>query len=191
MPTSKADRLNKLFERDSLPPPPDPQKAHIADTEIISKMQPAQQAWKVPNVAQTPRRVTRSPPRTGRDIDQLTSSDDDEYISAFKKMPIAKPETTVKPRKKTYTSGGSKNDGKPKAKIGSNSSTNATAKTEANSGNDDGVSDVDRDGQPLVGRFCPLMLVTKFCYKYMDDPNDRVSKHFFASGKIWNRIWDM
>lgn len=191
MPTPKADRLNRLFEGDSLPPLPDPTTSHIADTEIVSKMQPVQQPWKVPKVAQTPRKITRSPPRTGRDLDQLTSSDDDEYVRAFKKPPTIKPETTAKFGKKTSSSSGSHFNEQRRAKNRAKSSSDATTKSNANDEKDDGVSKADRDGHPLVGRFCPLMLVTKFCYKYMDDPNDRVSRHFFASGKIWNRTWDM
>lgn len=184
MPTSKADRLNKLFETDSLPPLPDPSKSHIADTEI----QPPQQPWEVPQVAQIPKRIINPPPRTGRDIDQLTSSDDDEYVRAFKHIPTMKAES--KPQE-TSTLGGHPDDKKQKPKAKSKASTNAAVRNEAGQEIDDGLPNVDRDGHALVGRFCPLTLVTKFCYKYMDDPNDRVSRHFFASGKIWNRTWDM
>lgn len=188
MPTSKADRLNKLFEGDSLPPPPDPNTPHIADTEIVPKMQHAQQPWAVPKVAQQPRRVARSPPRTGRDIEQLTSSDDDEYVRAFRKTPSIKSEIASKSRKNS-----SKDSSRSPAQHPGQRPTEKARSdgTDADQEVDDGVSQMDRDGNPLIGRFCPLMLVTKFCYKYMDDPNDRVSKHFFASGKIWNRTWDM
>jgi hypothetical protein len=189
MSTSKADRLKKLFETDSLPPPPQPNSSHLADTEIISKMPPAQQPWKVPKAAQTPRKITRSPPRTGGDIDQLTSSDDDEYVRAFKKTPAMKLDSNAK-AKKTKPVTGYQSNGRPRPKVRSKTGENTT-KDGAGKGEDDGVSIVDKDGHPLIGRFCPLMLVTKFCYKYMDDPNDRVSRHFFASGKIWNRTWKM
>lgn len=191
MPTSRAERLDKLFERDSLPPPPDPNTSHIADTEIISKMQPAQQPWKVPAVAQTPRKITQSPPRVGRDLEQFTSSDDDEYVRAFKQTPSIKPETTSKGMKKTSIPSGYQRGERPKARNRSEATSEAAVKIKADRELDDGVSTVDRDGHPLIGRFCLFSLVTKFCYKYMDDPNDRVSKHFFASGKIWNRTWDM
>ncbi len=191
MPTSKADRLNRLFEGDSLPPLPDPTTSHIADTEIISRMQPVQQPWQVPKVAQVPRKIARSPPRTGRDLDQLTSSDEDEYVRAFRKAPALKPETTTKDRKKTSVSSGYHFNEQPRAKVRAKSGSHAITQSDANDEKDDGVSKADRDGNPLVGRFCPLPLVTKFCYKYMDDPNDRISRHFFASGKIWSRTWDM
>lgn len=191
MPTSKAERLSRLFEGDSLPPLPDPTTSHIADTEIISKLRPVQQPWQVPKVAQVPRKIPRSPPRTGRDLDQLTSSDDDEYVRAFRKAPALKPENTVKVGKKNSILSGYHPNEQPKAKVRGESGSDAITRSEANDEQDDGFSKADRDGHPLVGRFCPLMLVTKFCYKYMDDPNDRVSRHFFASGKIWNRTWDM
>ncbi len=191
MSTSKADRLNRLFEGDSLPPLPDPTIPHIADTEINSKMQPVQQPWQVPKVAQVPRKITRSPPRTGRDLDHLTSSDDDEYVRAFRKAPALKPETKTETGKKTSISSRPHFNEQPRSKARARSDIYATTKSDANDEKDDGVSETDRDGHPLVGRFCPLPLVTKFCYKYMDDPNDRVSRHFFASGRIWNRTWDM
>jgi hypothetical protein len=191
MPTSKADRLKKLFEKDSLPPPPDPNTSHIADTEMVSKMQPAQQPWKVPEVAQTPRKVHKSPPRTGRDLDQLTSSDDDEYISAFKKTPAIKSEITSKAKKSSPTLASYQHGTRPMAKARPQADRVAAGRTEVSDGKDDGISNIDKDGHLLIGRYCPLALVTKFCYKYMDDPNDRVSRHFFASGKIWNRTWDM
>jgi hypothetical protein len=189
MPTSKADRINKLFESDSLPPSPDPQKSHIADTEIISKTQPAHESWTVPTVAQMPRKITKSPPRMGRDMDQLTSSDDDEYIRAFKKTPKMKADTLAKPRTKTPKSSGHKNNNMPRARV--RLQTGDFARGDADHHGDDGISTADKHGHPLLGRFCSLTLVTKFCYKYMDDPNDRVSKHFFAAGKVWNRRWDM
>lgn len=191
MPTSKADRLNKLFEKDSLPPQPEPGTSHIADTEIISNMWPAQQPWTVPRVAQTPRKLTKSPPQTGQDLNQLTSSDDDEYVRAFKKVPSVKPENATKNRKKISTTTHAQHGDRPTAKPYSSADHDAMVNDEVDLEKDDGFSKSDKDGHPFIGRFCLFALVTKFCYKYMDDPNDRVSKHFFASGKIWNRTWDM
>jgi hypothetical protein len=191
MQTSKADRLNKLFENDCLPSPPDPNNPHIADTEVVSKIQPVHQPWSVPKVAQTPRKVTKSPPRTGQGIDQVTSSDDDEYIRAFKKKPAIKSKTVPNFRPKVSPQGDQRSHERSKTTARAGTSVDAAAESVANDGRDDGVSNVDRNGHPLFGRFCALSLVTKFCYKYMDDPGDRVSKRFFASGKIWNRPWDM
>lgn len=42
-----------------------------------------------------------------------------------------------------------------------------------------------------IGCFCVFNLVTKFPYKYLQDPGDRVSKHFFAGGQIYQRNWDL
>jgi hypothetical protein len=190
MPTSRADRLDKLFQRDSLPPHPDPNQPHIADTEMISKMQPAQASREVPTVAQKPNKVTKPPPQTSRDIDQLTSSDDDEYIRAFQKMPVIKIETGKKDGKKTSKSSDHGQKEKPHAKVRPQTA-RASEGRKVNQDRGNSMPNAEGDGYPLIGRFCIFTLVTKFCYKYMDDPNDRVSKHFFASGKIWNRKWDM
>jgi hypothetical protein len=155
-------------------------------------MQPEQQPWKIPKVAQTPKKITRSPPRMGPDLDQLTSSDDDDYIRAFKKTPTMKSVNAAIGKKKASTGVAHHlDDERSKAKVGPKSRPNASATIESDQGLDDGLSNIDGDGNRLIGRFCPFMPVTKFCYKYMDDPNDRVSKHFFAAGKIWNRKWDM
>ena len=40
-----------------------------------------------------------------------------------------------------------------------------------------------------LGHFCIWSLVTKFPYKYMQDPDNKVSRRFFASEKIFERNW--
>jgi hypothetical protein len=191
MPTSKADRLKTLFEGDSLPSPPEPNQPHIADTEIIANMPSQQQPWQVLKEAQVPRKITQSQHQTGRSLEQLTSSDDDEYIRAFKKTPTAKPEAPSKKTKKKSSNSARTFPGEQaKSKVRSED-IKSKARNERIEEKDDGIPTADEDGNPLIGRFCPFSLVTKFCYKYMNDPNDRVSKHFFASGKIWERTWTM
>lgn len=46
-------------------------------------------------------------------------------------------------------------------------------------------------GYPGTGKFCQFSLTAKFPYKYMNDSNDRVSKHFFANNKFYDRTWDV
>lgn len=46
-------------------------------------------------------------------------------------------------------------------------------------------------GFAVTGHYCQLHLVAKFPYKYMNDSNDRVSRHFFANNKFYDRTWDM
>lgn len=187
MATSRADRLKKLFEGDSLPPPPDPNKSHIADTEILSHMQPLQRPPK-PKVVHAPRKGTRP---LGTDNHQLSSSDDDEYVRAFRKVPSIKLKATIQPTKETSTMSGYRHGKGPKGKVRRETGTDAAGQKDLDREEEEGVPNADQDGHPLIGRFCPLTLVTKFCYKYMDDPNDCVSTQFFASGKIWKRTWDM
>ena len=49
----------------------------------------------------------------------------------------------------------------------------------------------DTFGNVCTGHFCVFQLVAKFPYKYMVDGNDRVSRHFFASNKFYDRKWDL
>jgi hypothetical protein len=54
--------------------------------------------------------------------------------------------------------------------------------------------DSEDDGEALPGvtkQFCQFGLAAKFPYKYMRDGNDRVSRHFFADNKFFNRTWDV
>lgn len=50
---------------------------------------------------------------------------------------------------------------------------------------------MDKLGNPVSGHFCPFNLVKTFPYKYMVDSNDRVSRHFFANNKFFERTWDL
>jgi hypothetical protein len=186
MPTSKLDRLNKLFEGDQRIAQADPNKPHIADLDFIPKTPtktqdmvdaaPAEEPWKIPEVAQCSREITPPPPPTGPGLDLLTSSDEDEYVAAFSSKPTAKKPPIKflpgrKPRRGDYQGRALRRQ-------------NLTA-----SANE--LSDQDVDGNPLTGHFCPLTLVAKFPYKYMVDTNDRVSRHFFAQNKFYQRKWDM
>lgn len=62
---------------------------------------------------------------------------------------------------------------------------------------DDQNDSYDSDVEPvsssneLVGQFCIFSQVVKFPYKYMQDPENRVSRRFFANEKIFERSWDM
>lgn len=57
--------------------------------------------------------------------------------------------------------------------------------------------DYESDTEPisssneLVGQFCIFSQVTKFVYKYMQDPESRVSRRFFSGAKIYERGWNM
>jgi hypothetical protein len=186
MPTSKLDRLNKLFESDQRIAQSDPDKPHIADLDFtpktstkkqaIADMAPAQEPWKTPEVAQYPSEITRPPPATRQALDLINSSDEDEYVAAFSSKPEAK-----KPRI-NFLPG-------EKPRRGDYQSQAMRRKNLTVSANE--LSDHDVDGNPLTGHFCPLALVAKFPYKYMVDTNDRVSKHFFAQNKFYQRNWDM
>ncbi len=182
MPTSKLDRLNKLFEGQERIARPDPDKPHISDLDFMPKTAKEQSSaislvdqtpWKVPDVAQVPRQLPPPPPSTGRDLDLISSSEDDEYLAAFSSKPKSK--TTIK----VLPKGKSKHDARD----------DLWGAQDPMESDDLRVQDVD--GNELTAHFCPLSLVAKFPYKYMVDTNDRVSKHFFAANKFYQRQWDM
>jgi hypothetical protein len=186
MPTSKLDRLNKLFESDQRIAQPDHDKPHIADLDFTPKTStnkqaiadtaPAEETWKMPEISQYTSKITRPPPTTRQDLDLLTSSDEDEYVAAFSSKPtVKKPPINILP------------GGKPRR--GDRQSRTMRRENLMVSANE--LSDHDVDGNPLTGHFCPLALVAKFPYKYMVDTNDRVSRHFFAQNKFYQRNWDV
>lgn len=53
------------------------------------------------------------------------------------------------------------------------------------------LSEPVSSSKELIGRFCIFTLVTKFPYKFMHDPNSRVSRRFFASEQVFKRNWNM
>jgi hypothetical protein len=187
MPTSKLDRLNQLFAGDERIARADPSKAHIADIDFMSKVSidkqatpnlaPAEEPRKIPVVNLHPRETTPPPPPpTGRDLDLLPSSDEDEYVAAFSSKPTAKkPQTNFPPRRK---SGG---EGYQERAL-RRDNLNVPARD---------LADHDVEGNPLIGHFCPLALVAKFPYKYIVDTDGRISRHFFAQNKFYQRTWDM
>ena len=182
MSTSKLDRLNRLFEGKERRARADPNKIHIADLDFVPKPSTEQvpcigladqTPWKVPEVAQCPRKVAPPPPRTGRDLDQISSSEEDEYLAAFSGKPKSKASIKVLPK------------GKPKQHA-PDDVWFADVPTESGE-----LPVQDVYGNTITGHFCPLLLVAKFPYKYMVDTDDRVSKHFFAANKFYQRTWDM
>ena len=186
MSTSKLDRLNKLFEGNKRIAQADPNNAHTADLDFAPKVSINKQAMpdptlpeepgKIPEVSSYLESISPPSPRSGRDLELLTSSDEDEYVAAFASKP------TAKKRPKKFQLGGKSTRGGYKAGTPPQGNFAKVANE---------LHDHDVDGNPLTGHFCPLSLVAKFPYKYIVDTNDRVSRHFFAQNKFYERKWEM
>jgi len=204
MTTSARDRLNTLFTSQRGIPLPDPQQSPVTDSGPELKKN-EQQKWRIPDIAQHPRQATLETPPPTRNIDCLSSSDEDDYVTAFSKKPTMKA-----PGQKPHTGLPHHVMPEPNALHHSKDSylrpekrsehvSAVTASNAAPFGEVDGISiseseswiTADEMGNPLTGRFCQFGLVAKFPYKYMIDSNDRVSRHFFANNKFYDRIWDM
>jgi hypothetical protein len=186
MPTSKIDRLNKLFEDGKRLAKADPDKPHIADLDFLPKPSPQKQAIrytppakeprKVPEVAQYPGKINPQVPRPGQDVDLLATSDNDGHAATSSGKPTAKkPPIKSPPRGKMR---GGKHRGQPLGRTHLTTTANELPKH-------------DIEGNTLTGHFCPLVLVAKFPYKYMVDTDDRVSRYFFAQNKFYQREWHM
>jgi hypothetical protein len=192
-----------LFAGQSLPAPPTASQPHFSEQELQDKAA-RDQAWKIPSTAQYPRKV-KSPPRPTPSADILSSSDDDDYVSAFRKKPSMKTPTKQTNGGKTGPtpdSNASVHPHKANSKLKGPIEFIAKGKTSSkvrpdqdNGGTQDSKEDdqpmSNTQGAPVTGNFCQFSLAAKFPYKYMNDSNDRVSKHFFANNKFYDRTWDM
>lgn len=199
METSAADRFANLFTSDTMPA-----SSGIHQPSLFEREQEATQtqgSWKVPELAQVPRHVPGPRPNPAAADDILTSSDDDDYVSSFNRKPTMQTTQMKTPKRslprkstrsnasgrRTQASGTPLELGLPNVK-----STGMMADDNDGNGNStDSLPVKDKLGNPLTGHFCPFNLVRRFPYKYMVDSNDRVSRHFFANDKFFQREWDL
>lgn len=180
MATPAQDRLAALFKAVPLPTPPAADVKTYAEKELEVQMA-GQSGWKIPDQAEYPRKHSGPAPKPADNTDLLTSSDDDDdYVAAFSEKPKMRPAE--------YTKSGRWAE-KSKASSQGRRKNAESFKTDENLRGDLPVA--DKHGNPVVGHFCSFNLVAKFPYKYMDDGNGRVSRHFFANGKIFMRTWDL
>ena len=198
--TSAQERLNRLFENSPRPPLPTLGQPHFSEVELEEKRLKDEQPRKSQFTAEYPRQI-KSLQKMQPDRDILTSSDDD-YASLFSKKPSMKPvkKTQSKSRKMHESNASSYPEDPahdPKGPVeylakGKWSKQKASRTADDLSDSDDGMHPSgDGDGNSVVGRYCQFNLAAKFPYKYMNDPNDRVSRHFFAANKFYNRKWDV
>jgi hypothetical protein len=191
MVTSPQSRIASLIKAQKLTKPVAPDLGEVTFAEKEFEEQIArQEAWKQPNsslptrsipAANSSAKVDPKPApmewpdiaygdNSGANEVQLSGSEDDEYSAAFAKTPKMKPPKAAKTKTSTTT----KHE---------DFSTAAELRKE--------LATVDKHGNPVVGHFCLLTLVSKFPYKYMSDGEDRVSKRFFAANKFYDRTWDL
>jgi len=187
MATNAQDRLAKLFGGQPLPTASAPGEPHFSERELEEKRSKAQKQpkWQLPETAKYPRQVTK-PVKSAPSAELLTSSDDDDdYVSSFAKKPSMKTldQKSSKLKQNDVPEGVIEyiHEGKQSA-MASSKNTSSTM---------DIVKASDSASAPITGQFCQFTLVSKFPYKYMNDGNDRVSRHFFANNKFYSRTWDL
>jgi hypothetical protein len=196
MATNPQDRLGRLFASSTLPAPSASEKPHFSEVELADKKAKDEAPWRVPEVAQYPRKIKLTQPQQPqRGHDPLTSSDDDDYTSAFAEKPSMRTQARAKPRKMPeptatgYPEGAVETKGPIKYLARGKRSSDSPPKEQPDDAGD--LPPADTNGNPVTGRFCHFGLAAKFPYKYMNDPNDRVSRHFFAANKFYSRPWDL
>jgi len=203
MPTSAKDRLNRLLQNQAKPPMPDPHQSRFAEKELEAKQRQEQTHWTIPDVAQYPRLVKKQPAPPAHGADPLTSSDeDDDYVSAFQKKPtmkVQKPRRLFRPKPNAtgYPKDACAESARPISYIPKGKTSQSAQPNEQL--DDEGSSEVENEALPsedaygnaATGHFCLFNLLAKFPYKYIEDANDRVSRHFFAGGKFYERKWSL
>lgn len=204
--TPARDRLNQLFSGCPRPAPPDPGKPHFSEVELDKKTAQDQEPWTIPATAQYPRQIVH-PPQPERNTDCLTSSDDeDDYVAAFKpKVQVSmKPASdypgssrrSALPHHNPHNTPAVSYDGVdesisfvPGGKVSSKGKGKDADLEERVSANPDYAWPTSP--YPVKGVFCQFSLAAAFPYKYMNDKNDRVSRHFFAQNKFYQNTWDL
>jgi hypothetical protein len=182
MTTSARDRLAALFGDMPLPVPPPTNVKTFAEQEIEAS-KPVQSTATSMTSTQ-PAHATRPTmkPQTTSKADVFTSSDEeDDYVAAFKSKVTMK--TGASKKSSTSAPTTTKKTSQSEAKYAENLDLNGTFFQD--------LPKADKRGRPATGHFCPFNLVTKFPYKYMNDVNSRLSRHFFADGKIYRREWHL
>ncbi|ETN46171.1 uncharacterized protein HMPREF1541_00355 [Cyphellophora europaea CBS 101466] len=177
MGTSAQARIAELFKNAPLPAPPPADVKTYAEQELEAQMA-SQSSWRIPNEPQYPRTHRGPTPKPADNSHVLTSSDeDDDYVKAFTSKPQMKP---TKPQNSKQQSQGH---------VRVQSGADEHQKYEGVSRPSPPTS--DKHGKSVTGHFCSFNLAAKFPYKYLDDPNGQVSRHFFANGKFFERTWDL
>jgi len=202
METSVQDRFANLFVAAPLPANSDTSKPHLFEAEQVRMQQYT--GWKIPEVAQTPRQLRGPAPRPAGGDDILTSEDEeDDYVSAFSQKPkmlTSKKKANQKPKPRKMpepNAHGYPRDAyvEPQGPIRYIPNGKSSDPVDDEDVDSDSTSlqlrTSDKLGNPVTGHFCQFNLVKKFPYKYMVDSNDRVSRHFFANNKFFERTWDM
>ncbi|KIW78269.1 hypothetical protein Z517_08103 [Fonsecaea pedrosoi CBS 271.37] len=203
--TTPQERLNKLFSNQALPTAPTPGQPHFSEKELEQRAVEEQRPWSVPETAQYPRDtkpLKKQQPQ--RDIVILTSSDDDDdYVSSFKKKPSMKPSLKPPQPRSSVIHANNASTSLKDPVLDSEETVQYIAHgerserisskrvTERSDSDNKELPTTDKRGIPVAGHFCQFHLAAKFPYKYMNDVNDRVSRHFFASNKFYNRTWDL
>lgn len=181
MTTSAQDRLKILLPNRPKLANPNIDDLHFSEKELLDYRQRQQKA--------------AHPLPDQIDQDPGSSADEDDFVRA---------QAPVKPRTKPNNnpSRGSKNAQAQQRYVPGTVPDQVVSLPEGDWEGGLPAAQVDDDGDhrrrepgssnhECIGHFCIWSLVAKFPYKYMRDPDNKVSRRFFASEKIYERNWQV
>ncbi|KAK5940303.1 hypothetical protein PMZ80_007723 [Knufia obscura] len=168
MATSVQDRLKKLLPNRPKPTTSTTHRLPLFEQELLEYKQRQQKA--------------AEPPPAQVNQDEGSSAEEDDFVRAHappkpKSNPNNNPSRGTDPDQVVFLPKGVWRGGLPATQVV------------------DDDHDDQRHREPIssshqrIGRFCVWSLVAKFPYKYMQDPDSKVSKRFFASEKVFERGW--
>lgn len=182
METSARDRFNVLFK--NYPLPPVPQHKTVDATEEVTNGDSAQgESVEVEGESQVEREA-------------MPSKNVAEPVTVqAKDTPLMKPVKPTRSNLRALTNGqqehipGTKQD--ELVYVPGGIWSGGLAATQIDTKDDSRNKEPKSASNELVGRYCHFMLLTKYPYKYLQDPDDRVSQRFFAAEKVYQRNWTM
>lgn len=204
METSPSDRLANLFLDGSLPTNSESSQPDITTVDVSDMSSHSMSPWHNQDKADYPYEVKKESPELASVNEPLTNSEEDEYVAAFSSKPKMKSPRSSKrgdrptfriPEPDTQRSHAT-SQVKPKHTAHqpvADEADHTDDESELDPASHDlpALSNADQQATLNMSHFCQFNLVARFPYKYIEDENDRVSRHFFANNKFFEREWDM
>ena len=188
-PKNRAARLDDLFGEKKITPEHRQINTNVA-IEIGKGPKPAavppRQVPPKPTSEQAKREEVRPQISDSMPSGDLSSEDDDPYVRDMRASWKSNAKASLQAQNAPQSSTQNRSE-YPKNKQNGQVKPQASFHGHSNAKGD---RDKEEPGK-IAGKYCLFNPTTKFCYKYMKDPDDRVSRRFFAADKIWNRTWDL
>jgi len=181
MSTSAQERLKKLLPNRPRPAKQNPNDLHFSERELLEYRERQQKATEPP------------PNQVDQDVSSPAKEEND-----------VEAQTTVKPKSEPFSNvaQGPQDAHNQQGRIPGTDSDHIVflprgiwrgglPATPVNDDDQAQDSEATQSTHKPIGHFCIWSLVAKFPYKYMQDPDSKVSRRFFAAEKIFERNWQV